>query len=112
MNITKQKNELNELYEEQKSIEQTIERTAQLYRQTQHDRRELVCIWRKAVAALNSRESAIRETMQVSVRLKPIKHKNSVHPNDAKFGSQLGENRIAEILKEDAGFRSFHLYVK
>jgi coiled-coil domain-containing protein 39 len=60
--ITKQRAVLISTYEEQKSLEQILERTSQLYRQAHLERRQLVETWKEAVGQMNQRERHIEET--------------------------------------------------
>lgn len=63
--ILKNSTILSELCDEQTSFEQMLDRTAHLYRQRHLDRRQMVDTWRDTVAAMNSRDNAIRETDEV-----------------------------------------------
>lgn len=63
---------LNELCEEQASLEQMLDRTAQLYRQSHLDRRDMVETWRGTAAAMNSRDNSIRVTNEVSALARSI----------------------------------------
>lgn len=47
--------------EEQRSLENVLDRTAQLYRQAHHDRSQLVDTWKEAVASLRCRDRDIQE---------------------------------------------------
>lgn len=60
-NVNKQKKTLIDLYEEQKSVEQVLQRTAQLYRQAHMERRQLIQTWKEAVQQMSQRESDIEE---------------------------------------------------
>lgn len=63
--ILKNSQLLVDLCDEQTSLEQSLDRTAYLYRQRHLDRRQMVDTWRDTVAAMNSRDNAIRETDEV-----------------------------------------------
>lgn len=67
--ITKNEILLSNLCEEHKSVEQILDRTAQLYRQTHLERRQMVQTWQEAVISMKSRDDAIRETVVVSKTL-------------------------------------------
>ena len=60
-NISKQRQNLISMYDEQKSIEQALDRTAQLYRQGHTERRALVATWKDAVKQMNQREADIEK---------------------------------------------------
>lgn len=62
---------LRELCDEQTTLEQTLDRTAHLYRQRHLDRRQMVDTWRDMVAAMNGRDNAIREAEEVCAILRP-----------------------------------------
>lgn len=65
--ITKNLERLNELESEKQSLEQVIERTNQLYRQTLLERHQMTATWTLAVQTLNARNHSIRETLEVIV---------------------------------------------
>lgn len=64
--ILKNSTLLVDLCDEQASLEQSLDRTAHLYRQRHLDRRQMVDTWRDTVAAMNGRDNAIREVEEVS----------------------------------------------
>lgn len=63
--ILKSATYLVDLCDEQTSLEQSLDRTAHLYRQRHLDRRQMVDTWRDTVAAMNGRDNAIREAEEV-----------------------------------------------
>jgi hypothetical protein len=65
LSITKNRTILVNTYQEQKSLEQTLERTSQLYRQLHVERRHLVETWKEAINQMNQREKNINETERV-----------------------------------------------
>lgn len=58
-NITKQRKLLTECFEEERSLENMIHRTAQLYRQAHAERKLLVERWKEAVETMNFRVTEI-----------------------------------------------------
>lgn len=70
--LVKQRNHLDEAYEEQKALEKILDNTAHLYKQTHLERQELVFTWRRAVAELHDREKTIRDTIEVYIQLNKL----------------------------------------
>lgn len=64
--ITKNLNRLNVLENEKQSLEQVIERTNHLYRQTLLERHQMTATWTTAVQTLNARNQTIREILEVN----------------------------------------------
>lgn len=65
MEVTKHRHLLHETYKEQKALEKVLDNTGQMYQQTHLERQELISTWRKAVNELHSRETIIRQTIEV-----------------------------------------------
>lgn len=63
--IGREKTVLKNLCDEQNSMEQILDRTADLYRQTHGERKQLVQTWREAVTSLATREIAIARAAEV-----------------------------------------------
>lgn len=60
VSIEKEKHHIIELLDEQKTLEQAIDRVANLYRSIHLERRELITTWKTAVKQMNSREDDIK----------------------------------------------------
>ncbi|KAL5289008.1 CCDC39 family protein [Megaselia abdita] len=60
LSIEKEKRNIIDLLDEQKSLEQAIDRIANLYRSIHVERRELITTWKTAVKQMNNREEDIR----------------------------------------------------
>lgn len=65
MTILNSSMQLRDLCDTQISLEQTLDGTANLYRQRHLDRGQMVDTWRETVAALNGRDKAIRNIEEV-----------------------------------------------
>uniref|UniRef100_A0A1B0GH82 Coiled-coil domain-containing protein 39 n=1 Tax=Lutzomyia longipalpis TaxID=7200 RepID=A0A1B0GH82_LUTLO len=59
--IVKQRERLVQCEEQQKSLENILERTAQLYQQGNAERRTLICTWKEACLQMSQREREIEE---------------------------------------------------
>lgn len=59
VSIEKEKRRIIDLLDEQKSLEQAIDRIANLYRSIHLERRELITTWKSAVKQMNNREEDI-----------------------------------------------------
>lgn len=66
LNITKKRKLLENSYNEQVSLENIIQRTAQHYREAHTERKHLVGNWKEAVTAMNSRNNEIKILTDVS----------------------------------------------
>lgn len=64
--ITQNRNRLNDLDTEKKSIEKVLIRTSNVFYQTHVERRQMIETWRFAVKSLNMRDRAIHEAIDVS----------------------------------------------
>lgn len=60
VSIEKEKRNIIDLLDEQKSLEQAIDRIANLYRSIHLERRDLITTWKTAVKQMNNREEDIR----------------------------------------------------
>lgn len=64
--IQKNRQRLDDLNCERQSLEQVIERTAQLYQQSHLERRHMIDTWHTAVQSLYMRDITIQETIEVN----------------------------------------------
>lgn len=64
--ITKHQNRLDELESEKQSLEQVLERTSHLFRQTVLERHQMTATWTTAVQTLNARNHTIRDVLEVN----------------------------------------------
>lgn len=99
-NITKQRQKLVNLCEEQKSQEQILERASQLYRKSHADRRNMIGRWMDAVNQMNQRECNItdsemefKESMKMSVELE-----NKLHFQTDFLNQQIQNNKETEFV--------------
>lgn len=97
-NIIKQKSILIKGYEEQKSLEQVLERTAQLYRQAHFERRLMVSTWKEAVHQMNQRENDIKNSESDLEESKKISLKKSDELKEISYflEQQLQNNKDME----------------
>lgn len=63
--ITKNQDRLSYLENEKQSLEQVLERTGNLFRQSVDERHQMTKTWRAAVESLNARNNTIREVFEV-----------------------------------------------
>ena len=71
MEINNKKAALNIAYNEQISLENNLEKTAQLYRQAHAERRTMVNTWKEAVNQMNQREKDITQ-LELVIKAKLI----------------------------------------
>lgn len=112
-NISKQRTILVNYYEEQKSLEQVLDRTAQLYRQAHIERRQMVSTWKEAVNQMNQREKDINDSER---ELEQAKEYSLIKTNELKeqidfLDQQIQNNKdteftIAELNVETSKLRS------
>lgn len=68
-NLSQQRHVLIEVNEEQRSLENVLDRTSQLYRQAHLERRNLVNTWKEAVVSMRSRDKEIEAKEKVYITL-------------------------------------------
>lgn len=102
-NIAKQRGLLLSKYDEQKSLEQVIDRTAKLYRQTHADRRSLVDTWKEAVQTMSSRERDIHQAEEniETARLFTAKKELESRDQTEFLEQQIQNNKEAELAIMD-----------
>lgn len=101
--IDKQRKILIDATEEQKSLEQTLERTSQLYRQAHIERRNMVSTWKEAVNQMVQREKDIKDTeneIERAFEVSRIK-KDRLMEVTKKFDLQIVEKKALEINMEE-----------
>lgn len=110
--ISKQRQVLIEAYEEQKSFEQVLERTAQLYRKAHVERRQMVDTWKEAVVQMNQREKNIQNAEIELVEAKEMSRVKIIEETEQNhfYNQQLQNNRdteraIAELNTHTAKLR-------
>lgn len=64
--LSDQRQVLIEVNEEQRSLENVLDRTSQLYRQAHQERRNLVNTWKEAVVSMRSRDKEIETKEKVN----------------------------------------------
>lgn len=101
--IDKQRKMLVHTSEEQKSLEQTLERTSQLYRQAHIERRNMVATWKEAVMQMTQREKDIKDAENEIERARELtKMKNDrLMEVTQKYEVQLADNKELELHMED-----------
>lgn len=65
--LSQQRHVLIEINEEQRSLENVLDRTSQLYRQAHQERRNLVNTWKEAVQSMRSRDKEIEAKEKVYI---------------------------------------------
>ncbi|XP_063697855.1 coiled-coil domain-containing protein 39 [Culicoides brevitarsis] len=97
--IEKHRSILINSYEEQKTLEQTLERTSQMYRQAHLDRRNVVHTWKEAVIQMTQREHNIQETENELERSREMtKIKTDCFLNTKqKYEMQVENNKNIEL---------------
>lgn len=101
--IYKQRKILVNTSEEQKSLEQTLERTSQLYRQAHMERRNMVTTWKEAVMQMAQREKDIKDAeneIERACDLTKMK-KDRLMDVTRKFDMQVADNKELELHIED-----------
>lgn len=101
--IDKQRKILVTTTEEQKSLEQTLERTSQLYRQAHMERRHMVTTWKEAVMQMTQRENYIKDTeneIERARELTKIKNDRLIEVT-RKYETQVADNKELELHMED-----------
>uniref|UniRef100_A0A336LP20 Coiled-coil domain-containing protein 39 n=1 Tax=Culicoides sonorensis TaxID=179676 RepID=A0A336LP20_CULSO len=101
--IDKQRKILVSGSEEQKSLEQTLERTSQLYRQAHLERRNMVTTWKEAVTQMSQREKDIKDAeneIEKSRELTKIKEERLKQVTQ-KYEIQMLDNKELELHMED-----------
>lgn len=89
--ITKQKNKLVNLCEEQKSQERILERASQLYRKAHVERRHMIGRWKDSVNQMNQRDSDITDS---ELELKNAETHSLKLINELKSQQQFLEQQI------------------
>lgn len=101
--IVKNQNRLNELESEKQSLENVLERTSSLFQKTIHERHQMTETWKAAVQTLNSRNIAIRETIDVS-NINPFcncKFKESLFFQKISQTLILGDRKNIELKEQN-----------
>ncbi|XP_055849168.1 coiled-coil domain-containing protein 39 [Episyrphus balteatus] len=93
--INKERKRLIDFVEEQKSLEQNLDRTANLYRSSHAERRDMVDTWKTAVCQMNQREQDILQTEAEFERIlgKCLKKESKL---------KMEENKLDEIIANNA----------
>uniref|UniRef100_A0A1A9W232 Coiled-coil domain-containing protein 39 n=1 Tax=Glossina brevipalpis TaxID=37001 RepID=A0A1A9W232_9MUSC len=90
--IETSRNQLVELYNEQKTLECNLECTANLYRTAHAERRQMVQIWKLAVTQMDQREKDIRNTETELLEIREL-----APQIDKEF--KMNEDRLNEIAE-------------
>lgn len=98
MDLARLRTVLVQTNEEQHSLENVLDRTAQLYRQAHHDRSQLVDTWKEAVASLRGRDRDIQtcETALDEARQLTRRKEQQLREEMEFLEQQLQNNREAE----------------
>lgn len=101
--IDKRRTILVNTSEEQKSLEQTLERTSQLYRQAHLERRNMVTTWKEAVTQMTQREKDIKDAENDIERARELTKmkKDRLIDVTQKQEMQLANNKELELHMED-----------
>lgn len=103
VSIEKEKRNIIELLDEQKSIEQAIDRVANLYRTIHIERRELIATWKSAVKQMNCREEDIKKVeMDIEHLTQHLEaHKINLKNINEKLDAKKEENALTELEIEE-----------
>lgn len=103
MTIEKEKRNIMDLLDEQKSLEQAIDRVANLYRSIHLERRELITTWKTAVKQMNSREEDIRNVEMDIDNLTNLlnKEKDKLKNFNSKLDTKKEQNYMTELEIEE-----------
>ncbi|XP_055904786.1 coiled-coil domain-containing protein 39 [Eupeodes corollae] len=96
--INKKRQTLIDFVEEQKSLEQNLDRTANLYRNSHAERREMVDTWKTAVGQMNQREQDILNTEAEFERVLEncLIKEAKLKAEEAKLDEMIANNREVE----------------
>lgn len=101
--IDKRRQILVNTSEEQKSLEQTLERTSQLYRLAHLERRNVVMTWKEAVTQMTQREKDIKDAENEIERARELTKMKNDRLKDVtcKQEMQAADNKELELHMED-----------
>lgn len=111
--LSKHQAQLKHMVEEQLSLESILDRCAQLYRQTHHERRQMVATWKEAVQSMHGRDHDIQtcETDLRAAKLKSEQQHQQLKEQMEFLEQQLQNNReteraIAQLNDDQARVRT------